>query len=139
MKRVVITGVSTGIGHASAKVLFKQGFQVFGSVRNREDAARLQEEFGDLFVPLLFDVTVETAVRSEAARVSQLLGGDTLDGLVNNAGIEVAGPLAYLATDQFRYQLEVNLLGPFVLGKSISAFTRHGPGKKRQAGKDRQH
>jgi NAD(P)-dependent dehydrogenase (short-subunit alcohol dehydrogenase family) len=135
MKRVVITGVSTGIGHASAKVLLKQGFQVFGSVRNREDAVRLQEEFGDLFVPLFFDVTVETAVRSEAARVSQFLEGDTLDGLVNNAGIEVAGPLAYLATDQFRYQLEVNLVGPFVAAKAFLPLLGTDPARKGQPGR----
>ena len=135
MKQVVITGVSTGIGHASAKVLLEHGFRVFGSVRNREDAGRLQEEFGDLFVPLLFDVTDESAVRAEAARVSQILGADTLDGLVNNAGIEVAGPLAHLPTDQFRHQLEVNLLGPFVVTKAFLPLLGTDPARKGKPGR----
>ena len=43
MKKVVITGVSTGIGYASVNVLLKRGFRVFGSVRTREDAGRLQK------------------------------------------------------------------------------------------------
>lgn len=119
MKRVVITGTSTGIGYASVRVLLHRGFRVFGSVRNKEDADRLQREFGDKFVPLLFDVTDESAVWAAAAKVAQMLGDETLDGLVNNAGIEQAGPLAHLATDEFRYQLEVNLVGPFVVTKAF--------------------
>src|SRR6516164_8618138 len=119
MKQVVITGVSTGIGHASANVLIDRGFRVFGSVRRQEDAHRLQKEFGEKFVPLLFDVTDETAVQLAADKVGRDLGTSTLDGLVNNAGIEVTGPLAYLPVDQFRQQLEVNLIGPLIVTKAF--------------------
>jgi NAD(P)-dependent dehydrogenase (short-subunit alcohol dehydrogenase family) len=135
MKQVVITGVSTGIGHASVKVLIDRGYKVFGSVRNSEDAGRLQAEFGDLFVPLLFDVTDESAVQAEAERVNQMLGSATLDGLVNNAGIEVAGPLAYLPTAQFRHQLEVNLLGPFVVTKAFLPLLGADPARKEKPGR----
>ncbi|CAN5441462.1 hypothetical protein BH11PSE4_BH11PSE4_41500 [soil metagenome] len=41
MRSIVITGTSTGIGHASAKVLLARGFRVFGSVRKQADADRL--------------------------------------------------------------------------------------------------
>src|SRR5215831_1015581 len=99
MRQVVITGVSTGIGHASTKVLIDRGFRVFGSVRRHEDADRLQKEFGEKFVPLLFDVTDEAAVQLASDEVSRHLGTSTLDGLVNNAGVEVTGPLAYLPVD----------------------------------------
>jgi len=119
MRQVVITGVSTGIGHACVKVLIARGIRVFGSLRKQTDADRLQKEFGDMFVPLLFDVTDETAVQLGAEKVGQLLNTATLDGLVNNAGIEVTGPLAYLSTDQFRHQLEVNLIGPSIVTKAF--------------------
>jgi NAD(P)-dependent dehydrogenase (short-subunit alcohol dehydrogenase family) len=119
MKQVVITGVSTGIGHASTKVLIDRGFRVFGSVRRQEDADRVQEEFGEAFVPLLFDVTDEAAVQLAADKVGRDLGTSTLDGLVNNAGIEVTGPLAHLPVDQFRQQLEVNLVGPLIVTKAF--------------------
>jgi NAD(P)-dependent dehydrogenase (short-subunit alcohol dehydrogenase family) len=135
MQRVVITGVSTGIGHASAKVLLERGARVFGSVRTQEDADRLQNEFGEMFVPLVFDVTDEPAIQSEASRVSQSLGAETLDGLVNNAGIEVAGPLAHLATDQFRYQLEVNLIGPFIVTKAFLPLLGADPARKGAPGR----
>jgi NAD(P)-dependent dehydrogenase (short-subunit alcohol dehydrogenase family) len=119
MKQVVITGVSTGIGYACVKVLVERGFRVFGSVRKQADADRLQKEFGEMLVPLLFDVTDEPAVQAAAEQVSGHLGMATLDGLVNNAGIEIAGPLAHLSTDRFRYQLEVNLVGPLIVTKAF--------------------
>jgi NADP-dependent 3-hydroxy acid dehydrogenase YdfG len=62
MQSVVVTGVSTGIGWAITKVLIQRGFRVFGSVRKTQDAERLSKEFGENFVPLLFDVTDEPAV-----------------------------------------------------------------------------
>jgi NAD(P)-dependent dehydrogenase (short-subunit alcohol dehydrogenase family) len=119
MKQVVITGVSTGIGYACVKLLLSREFRVYGSVRNQTDADRLQRDFGERFVPLLFDVTDEETVQAEAASVSEHLGTDMLDSLVNNAGIEVAGPPAHLPTDQFQHQLEVNLVGPFIVTKAF--------------------
>lgn len=135
MKQVVITGVSTGIGHASVKFLLSRGFRVFGSVRSRADADRLQREFGETFISLLFDVTDEAAVLAEAEKVSRHLKTDTLDGLVNNAGIEVAGPLPHLPTDQFRHQLEVNLLGPFIVTKAFLPLLGADPARKGNPGR----
>jgi NAD(P)-dependent dehydrogenase (short-subunit alcohol dehydrogenase family) len=135
MKHVVITGVSTGIGYACVKVLLSNGFRVYGSIRNQADAQRLQRDFGDRFVPLLFDVTDEETVQAAAAKVSDYLGGGALDGLVNNAGIEVAGPLAYLPTDQFRRQLEVNLVGPFIVTKAFLPHLGADPARKGNPGR----
>jgi NAD(P)-dependent dehydrogenase (short-subunit alcohol dehydrogenase family) len=135
MKQVVITGVSTGIGYASAKALLGKGFRVFGSVRSKDDADRLRRDFGGNYIPLLFDVTDETAIVAEAAKVRQLLGDDILDGLVNNAGVEISGPLAYLPTDQFRYQLEVNLLGPFIVTKAFLPLLGTDPARKGNPGR----
>jgi NAD(P)-dependent dehydrogenase (short-subunit alcohol dehydrogenase family) len=114
MRSVVITGASTGIGWATAKLLLGRGFRVFGSVRKQADADRLKSEFGANFIPLLFDVTDEAAVLAAASEVRAALGGETLAGLVNNAGIAVAGPVLELAADQFRHQMEVNVIGPII-------------------------
>jgi NAD(P)-dependent dehydrogenase (short-subunit alcohol dehydrogenase family) len=112
LKTVVVTGVSTGIGRAAAALLVAQGFRVFGSVRRAEDGAALQRELGERFIPLLFDITDEAAVRAAAATVRDALHGATLAGLVNNAGIAIAGPLSHLPVDDFRQQLEVNVVAP---------------------------
>ena len=114
MRSVVVTGASTGIGWASAKLLLARGFRVFGSVRKAQDAQRLSSEFGSNFIPLSFDVTDEAAVRRAATEVRTALNGATLAGLVNNAGIAVAGPLLELAADDFRRQMDVNVIGPVI-------------------------
>jgi NAD(P)-dependent dehydrogenase (short-subunit alcohol dehydrogenase family) len=119
MKSVVITGASTGIGWATAKLLLDRGFRVFGSVRQQADADRLKNEFGANFTPLLFDVTDEAAVLAAAREVRSALNGETLAGLVNNAGIGVAGPVLEVSADAFRRQMEVNVIGPII---STQAF-----------------
>lgn len=119
MKSVVVTGVSSGIGWGTAKVLTHHCFHVFGSVRKPEDAARLAAELGEAFTPLLFDVTDEQAVRAAADVVRDRLQGETLFGLVNNAGIAVPAPLIYQPTSDYRHQLEVNLIGPFIVTQAF--------------------
>src|SRR5512138_3488735 len=119
MQSVVVTGVSTGIGWAAAQALILRGFRVFGSVRKVQDADRLSREFGENFIPLLFDVTDEPAVQAAARQVSERLNGETLFGLVNNAGIAIPGPLMHLATDEFRRQLEVNLVSVLIVTKAF--------------------
>jgi hypothetical protein len=114
MKSVVITGASTGIGWAAAKLLLDKGFRVFGSVRKQADADRLRSEFGANFTPLLFDVTDEPAVLAAAREVRAALNGETLGGLVNNAGIAVPGPVLELSADEFRRQMDVNVIGPII-------------------------
>jgi NAD(P)-dependent dehydrogenase (short-subunit alcohol dehydrogenase family) len=111
MPDVVITGASTGIGLAACRVLVRRGFRVFGSVRTQADADRLRDQLGIRYVPLIFDVTDPHSVNQVAAEVKKTLGEQRLFGLVNNAGIAVLGPLAYLPLERFRLQLEVNLLG----------------------------
>jgi NAD(P)-dependent dehydrogenase (short-subunit alcohol dehydrogenase family) len=119
MKSVVITGVSTGIGWGTTKVLIEKGFRVFGSVRKQQDAERLAKEYGENFLPLLFDVTDEPAVQAAAGQVREKLKGETLFGLVNNAGIAIPAPLIYMSTDDFRHQLEVNLVSVLIVTKAF--------------------
>ncbi|WP_372572330.1 SDR family NAD(P)-dependent oxidoreductase [Ruegeria jejuensis] len=110
-RSVVVTGVSTGLGHAIASDLMRNGFHVFGSVRKPEDANRLSAEFQDRFTPLIFDVTDAEAIQVAADQVAKALNGRTLAGLVNNAGVAVAGPLRYLPVDELKFQFDVNVYG----------------------------
>jgi NAD(P)-dependent dehydrogenase (short-subunit alcohol dehydrogenase family) len=127
MRSVVITGASTGIGWASAKLLLDRGFRVFGSVRKGPDADRLQSEFGSNFTPLIFDVTDEAAVLAAAREVRSALKGETLAGLVNNAGIAVSGPVLELAADEFRRQMEVNFIGPIIATQAFGPLLGSDP------------
>jgi NAD(P)-dependent dehydrogenase (short-subunit alcohol dehydrogenase family) len=135
MQSVVITGASTGIGHATAKLLLARGFRVFGSVRKQADADRLKTEFGANFIPLLFDVTDEPAVLAAAREVRAVLGGETLAGLVNNAGVAVAGPLLELSTDDVRRQMEINVIGPVIATKAFGPLLGSDPSLKGPKGR----
>jgi NAD(P)-dependent dehydrogenase (short-subunit alcohol dehydrogenase family) len=119
MKYVVVTGASSGIGRGSVKVLIQQGFHVFGSVRKQADADSLVEEFADKVTPLIFDATDVAAVKEAADKVKSIIGDTTLSGLVNNAGVAVTGPMMHIPIDEFRYQMEVNTIGPVI---AIQAF-----------------
>jgi len=135
MKSVVITGASTGIGWATAKLLLDRGFRVFGSVRKQADADRLKGEFGANFTPLIFDVTDEAAVLAAAREVRNALDGETLSGLVNNAGIAVAGPVLELAADEFRRQLDVNVIGPIIATQAFGPLLGSDPSLKGPRGR----
>lgn len=119
-KTVVITGVSTGIGHGITRVLIDAGWQVFGSVRKQADADKLRAEFGANFEPLLFDVTDEAAVAAAAAQVRSALNGHTLDALINNAGVVFAGPLLLQPVAEFRSQIEINLVGTHIVTQAFA-------------------
>jgi NAD(P)-dependent dehydrogenase (short-subunit alcohol dehydrogenase family) len=130
MRAVVVTGASTGIGAACVDLLVKKGFLVFPSVRKESDAAELVARYGAAVAPLLFDVTDGEAILAAAREVEARLDGQTLAGLVNNAGVAVPGPLLHLPIDDFRRQIEINLIGQL---RVIQAFAPLlGAGEKRR-------
>jgi NAD(P)-dependent dehydrogenase (short-subunit alcohol dehydrogenase family) len=129
-KDVVVTGVSTGIGWGTTKVLVSEGFRVFGSVRKQADADRLLSEFGKGFVPLMMDITDSDAVHRAAQKVGSMIGDRNLVGLVNNAGIVVSGPLLYLRHSEYRRQLDVNMIAPLIVIQAFAPLL--GTDKKRQ-------
>jgi NAD(P)-dependent dehydrogenase (short-subunit alcohol dehydrogenase family) len=108
---VLITGVSSGIGLAIAEDLLGRGYQVLGSVRRREDATELVQKWPDAFTPLLFDVTDAAALPGVVAQVQAILGGRNLKALVNNAGINLGGPLMHQPLAEVRRVFEVNFFG----------------------------
>jgi NAD(P)-dependent dehydrogenase (short-subunit alcohol dehydrogenase family) len=110
-RAVVVTGASTGIGWGTTKVLTEAGFHVFPVVRKAADADRLKSQFEGSATPLIFDVTDPRAVAAGAEQVAAALGGKTLLGLVNNAGIALSAPLIEQPLADFRRQIEVNLIG----------------------------
>ncbi|HXK07690.1 MAG TPA: SDR family oxidoreductase [Verrucomicrobiae bacterium] len=127
---VVVTGISTGIGHAIAQVFSRRGWRVFGSVRKPEDGERLRRELG--VAPLVFDVTDEQGIHAAAEEVRRSLGNARLGGVVNNAGVAGAAPLILQPAGDFMKQLEINLLGPLLVTQAFAPLlgterSRTGP------------
>ncbi len=135
LKSVIITGVSTGIGHSLARVFAQNGYLVFGSVRKPEDARRIEKMLGDRFFPLIFDVTDEVMVKRAAGLVSNVLGTNHLTGLINNAGISISGPVMYLSLDDFRRQFEVNVLGMIAVTKAFVPLLKADEASGHKAGR----
>ncbi len=101
----VVTGASSGIGAATARVLAGAGFRVVCAARRSERVAALAEEIGGTAVTC--DVTDAASVASLADAV-----GPRLDVLVNNAGAALGmGPVAEADTDEWRAMYEVNVIG----------------------------
>ena len=121
---VVITGASTGIGRATALRLARAGFAVLAGVRREEDGADLRAQEGRI-EPVLVDVTDAGQIAALAARV----GGSPLAGLVNNAGIAVAGPLEGVPLALVRRQYEVNVFGLLAVTQALLQSIRAGHGR----------
>jgi len=125
---VVVTGCSTGIGRAVALRLDREGFEVFAGIRRAEDGEALRAEASGNLRSLLIDVTDDSSIAAAAAEVKLATGGN-LAGLVNNAGIAVAGPLESLPIEDFRRQIEVNLTGQVAVTQKLLPMLRAAEGR----------
>jgi len=103
--RILVTGASTGIGQACSIRLAEIGYSVFGGIRKPSDGDRLRSIKG--ITPVLLDVTSGESLQGALA----IAGPQGLDGLVNNAGIAVIGPVELVPVEAWRRQFEVNVLG----------------------------
>lgn len=118
-KTILITGVSSGIGYGMTKEFINRNYTIFGSVRNQVDAQRLRKDFGEKIFPIVFDVTDQASIEKAAGQVQAYLDGTGLGGLINNAGISLAGPVEHLSIDKVEYNFNVNVLGIFRVTKTF--------------------
>ncbi|MEO8243264.1 MAG: SDR family oxidoreductase [bacterium] len=114
-RSILITGCSTGIGHAAAHGLKARGWRVFATCRKPEDCARLQAEGLESF-PL--DYADEASITAAVAEVLTRTGG-TLDALFNNGAFACPGALEDLPRGALRAIFEVNLFGYHDLARQV--------------------
>ncbi|HET8706455.1 MAG TPA: SDR family oxidoreductase [Pseudomonadales bacterium] len=103
----LVTGCSTGIGRALMLELASKGYKVYAGVRRLESLHGLNN---DHIVPLQLDVNKPDQINQAVSQIKHHEG--RLNLLVNNAGYGAMGPLAELPLEQFRAQLETNLVAP---------------------------
>ncbi len=129
IRAVVVTGASTGIGEACALRLDRAGLTVFAGVRSAEAGERLRRLASDRLHPILLDVTDEGSIELAVAAVAARLGGGGIAGLVNNAGIAVAGALEFVPVAKLREQLEVNVVGQIAVTRAFLPLLRKSGGR----------
>ncbi|MDQ6818649.1 MAG: oxidoreductase [Actinomycetota bacterium] len=105
-KAVLITGCSSGIGEATARLLAEKGWTVYATARHRGALAGLRER-GCRTLGL--DVTDEQSMRAAIAAVTEAEGA--VGVLINNAGYSQSGAVESVPLDQVRRQFETNVFG----------------------------
>jgi NAD(P)-dependent dehydrogenase (short-subunit alcohol dehydrogenase family) len=128
MRSVLVTGASTGIGRAAALRLDGAGWRVFAGFRGPADGESLRAEGSERFVPVQLDVTEPEQIAAAAARVEEESEGG-LQGLVNNAGVAIPGPLETIPLEDFRRQLEVNLVAYVAMTQALLPQIRRAEGR----------
>jgi NAD(P)-dependent dehydrogenase (short-subunit alcohol dehydrogenase family) len=114
---IFITGASTGLGKASARLFADRGWKVIATMRKPSDGADLEALANVTLLPL--DVTSPAQIEAAARRAIELGG---VDVLFNNAGYALAGPLEGMTDEAFERQLDTNLLG---VVRTTRAFLPH--------------
>ena len=123
---VVVTGASSGIGLDAVELLAREGFVAFAGVRNDADAARVEALHPNVRAVRL-DVTDRAAIDAAAATVAA--SGLPLRGVVNNAGVAIAGPLEFLPVDELRRQFEINVFGAVAVSQAFLPQLRLSRGR----------
>lgn len=123
---VLVTGASTGIGHAIAMHLAGNGYTVYAGVRKEGERERMEAQH-ERIRPIILDVTVPADVTRAMQSVRER--GDILAGLVNNAGIAIGGPLEFLPLEALRHQFEVNVIAPIAMTQAALPMLRESRGR----------
>lgn len=113
-RRVLITGGSSGIGAATARLFAREGARVALLDRDIGRAEELARALGGVAVGV--DVADADAVRAAVDKAAKALGG--LDGVVNAAGIGVSMPFDKTSLQDWKRSLDVNLTGPFLVSQA---------------------
>lgn len=125
----MITGASSGIGKACALELDRRKFQVFAGVRTDAAGDSLKKEASPLLTPIMLDVADADSIAKAAEIIRDQIGPRGLAGLVNNAGISVAGPLELIPIKELRRQLEVNVVGQVAVTQAVLPLLRIAKGR----------
>lgn len=118
-RAVLVTGASSGIGRALAQALANEDYELFGTVRDDDAAAALSVASGGAVTPVLLDVTDAGQIAEAARFIGVATAGRGLHALINNAGIDLPGPLETFDLTDLRRQMEVNLIGVVALTQAL--------------------
>jgi NADP-dependent 3-hydroxy acid dehydrogenase YdfG len=113
---VIVTGASSGIGHATALALDAAGASVVLAARRRPQLEQLAASLASSLV-VECDVTSEASVAELVAAARAEFG--RVDGLVNNAGLATFAPLVETSLEDWQRMLDVNVTGSFLCARAV--------------------
>lgn len=119
VKVIFITGVSSGFGKETARLLANKGHTVYGTVR--------KDSGSDHNVHYLkMDLTDIDSIKKAVSTVLEKEG--RIDVLINNAGMHTGGPIETSPVENIKIQMDTNLLGTVILTKEVLPHMRHQGG-----------
>lgn len=131
MRKVLITGATSGFGHLMAKIFLENSDLVIATGRNltqrRELFSTERNTYTNHFFEVDLDVTKPDQVKAAAREVTRKVGG--IDILINNAGFGLFGALEDLGNEEIRYQMEVNFFGTVEVIQSFLPMLRASRGR----------
>jgi NAD(P)-dependent dehydrogenase (short-subunit alcohol dehydrogenase family) len=116
---VFVTGAGSGIGKATAASVRARGFEVIAAARDAAEADAIRADTGAESAVVAFDVTDRAATQRGCAEVLERLGSSRLAGVVNSAGVVIAGPMALLPDEDLRRQFDINVFGLMMVTRQL--------------------
>ncbi|GMW00104.1 MAG: short-chain dehydrogenase [Candidatus Hydrogenedentota bacterium] len=126
---IVITGATSGIGKACAIRFDQLGFRVFGTYLHESELDAVVSATSDRFTPVYLSLTDHESIHAAARTVQEAVGESGLYGLVNNAGMDMPGPLEFIPIDRVRQQMEVNVIGQVAVTQAFLPQIRKAVGR----------
>ena len=124
-KAVLITGASSGLGRSMAELLASEGFFVYAGARKDKDMQELNKIPNIQAVRL--DVTRQSDIDAAVKTVTE--AGRGLYGLINNAGVVVIAPLVEIDEEDFDFQMDVNVYGPYRVTRAFAPLIMESKGR----------
>jgi NAD(P)-dependent dehydrogenase (short-subunit alcohol dehydrogenase family) len=115
-KTWLVTGSSRGLGRALCVAALDRGDNVVATARRPADLSDLTDAYGDRVSPVALDVSDAAAAETAVAAAVDTFG--RLDVVANNAGSANSAPIEHTSLDEFRRQIETNLLGVIYVSKA---------------------
>lgn len=125
----MITGASKGIGKQAAIYFSSNGYRVFAGYRSKADGEMIRKLGNGNVIPVQLDVTNSLQIKEVVENITNIVGDEGLQGLVNNAGIAVSAPFEYIPIDELRNQMEINFIAPVALTQAVLNLIRIGKGR----------
>ena len=129
-KTIVITGCSSGFGRLTALQLVRQGWHVFGTVRNDDDKEQLTNALEDIYKEHLTPIVCDITHAEQVAHLAQIVAEATphLDALLNNAGTAFAAPLELLSIEDLTAQFDINVIAQVRVTQALLPLLKNAKG-----------